>query len=112
MSCGLFTSPTEFIIRVDSMVAPPETGSTQTMAVRFFGWVGSDGCSRLTRVERQKNAASLTVRFHGERVGGNCTQMPVPLDHEEQVTPPLQDPFTIIVQQPSGADLTRTVRVR
>jgi hypothetical protein len=37
--------------------------------------------------------------------------MLVPLEHEERVLPPLQDPFTIKVLQPSGPSLERVVRI-
>jgi hypothetical protein len=57
------------------------------------------------------NPDHLEVRFHGVRRGGDCTQMPVALEHMEIVLPPLDDPFTIRVLQPGVVPLEQAVRV-
>ena len=80
--------------------------------MRFFGRVGSDGCSRLTRVEKQLTSSRLEIAFHAERKrNAYCTQMPVALRHDEIIPPPLDDPFTIRATQPGTGALERTVRV-
>jgi hypothetical protein len=110
--CDSLLFPTEeFTIRVDSISAPAAIGPDDTLTVRFFGWVGSSGCSRLERVEKALGPGGMQVKFHGERSGSDCTQMPVALEHEERVPPSLQDPFTIKVVQPSGPPLEQVVRI-
>ncbi|TVP51080.1 MAG: hypothetical protein EA350_00270 [Gemmatimonadales bacterium] len=103
-----------FLVRVDSISAPATVSTGDTLTVQFHGFVGSDGCHRLERVDRGRGPGTLVMTFHGERrVGGNivCTLEPVALTHEERVTPPFDDPFTIVVRQPGGGTLERVVRV-
>jgi hypothetical protein len=113
-SCDILAiSTSRFIVRVDSISAPDAIGVSETLSVVFRGSVGADGCSRIARVERRRTPNSLDVAFHGERTrSGECTQMPVSLDHEEQIAPPLEDPFTVRVLQPSGPALEKLVQVR
>ncbi len=104
--------PKEFTIQVDSVSAPASISAGDTLTVRFFGTVGSSGCFRLARVEKEVTASRMELRFVGEKRGGDCFQMPVHLDREECMPPPLGDPFNIRVIQPSGAPLERIVRVQ
>lgn len=102
-----------FVIRVDSISTPASIAPADTLTARFFGPVGSDGCSRLDRVEKRREGGLLELRFHGTRKGGvDCSQMPVSLNHEERLVPALPDPFTIRVLQPDGPALERAVRVQ
>ena len=113
LGCGLLDSTDSFVIRVDSISAPASIALADTLTARFFGSVGSDGCSRLERVEKRRDEGLIELRFHGTRKGGvDCIQMPVSLDHEERIVPPLPDPFTIRVLQPDGAPLERVVGVQ
>jgi hypothetical protein len=110
--CDSLLFPTkDYTIQVDSVSAPAAIGAAETLVIGFFGTVGGNGCHRLVRVEKHLEPGGLQLRFHGERRGSDCTQMPVPLEHEERVLPPLQDPFTIEVLQPSGPSLERVVRI-
>ena len=113
--CGLLDSGTDsFVIRVDSISAPDAVAPADTLTARFFGGIGPDLCSRLVRVEKRSEPGVLEVRFHGERDedGGDCLQLARFLDHEEEILPPLEDPFTIRVLQPDGAPLERVVRIQ
>jgi hypothetical protein len=107
----VFSPKTEFTVRVDSVSAPASIGPADTLVARFFGMVGSDRCSRITHVEREADSSGLVIQFHGERIERNCGQMPVFLEHEERITPPLNDPYTIRVVQPAGPPLEVLVRV-
>lgn len=110
--CDWIVSGTEdFTIRVDSISAPAAISTVDTLAVRFFGTVGSSRCHQLERVEKHVDPAGMQLRFHGEWRNGYCGQMPVSFEHEELVPPPLEGLFTIRVLQPSGPPLERVVRV-
>jgi hypothetical protein len=100
-----------FVVHVDSISAPAAVHAGTALEVQFHGYVGPNGCSSLSRVERRTAPQLLEIRFHGVRRSGNCTQMPVPLEHAERAEPPLSDPFTIRVLQPGGASLEQVVRV-
>lgn len=113
LGCGLLDSTDSFVIRVDSISAPAAIAPADTLTARFFGPIGPDLCSRLVRVEKRSEPGVLELRFHGERdEDGDCPQMPRFLDHEEEILPPLEDPFTIRILQPDGPALERVVRVQ
>lgn len=111
--CELFGDDVSVhVVRVDSISAPLTIAPAQPLEIVFHGMVGSDGCSRLSEVEKESGPDHLTIRFVAERSGGQCTQMPVPLNHVETVPPPLHNPFTITVLQPSGPPLVQVVQVQ
>src|SRR5439155_18720411 len=107
--CGVFgPSADSFLIRVDSIGVPSTLAVSDTLTARFYGRIGPDGCSRLARVDKQVTSAGLDIAFNGEhRVpnGTECTALPVALNHEEVVAPPLGTPFVITVRQPDGSVL-------
>ncbi|MGQ0765632.1 MAG: hypothetical protein ACT4OZ_08200 [Gemmatimonadota bacterium] len=111
-ACRLGDDVSGFIVRVDSIGAPNSIRSADTLAIRFWGSVGPDQCSRLIGVERAGGPGLLRIAFRGERKSGNCAQMPVSLQHIERVAPPLADPFRIEVRQPDGEILSSTVIVQ
>lgn len=112
-ACDLMTSESSgFTIRVDELSAPASVGPDQTLTVRFSGTIGPDGCSRLERVERRASRNELEITFRGARRTGTCVQMPVRLEHQEIVQPPLEDSFTVRVIQPGGPALVHVVRIR
>lgn len=99
-------------MRVDSISAPVSVAAGQSFVIGFSGKVGSDQCSRLARIDRNRSGGALEITFHGERMEGvDCAQMPVLLEHQEAIAPPVQDPFRITVLQPDGNLLERVVRV-
>lgn len=110
-ACDVLASEHTYVIRVDSITAPTAIGAAEPLEVQLHGWVGSDGCSRLSDVEKRTTTQLLEVRFHGVRRRGDCTQMPVLLEHTETLSPPFGDLFTIRVLQPSGVPMEHTVRV-
>jgi hypothetical protein len=112
--CGILIDDTSTrIIKVDSLTVPSTIGPSDELVIEFHGLVGSDGCSVLSRVDRDAGAEHLTIRFWEERIGGgDCTQMLRLLEHVERIRPPLIDPYTITVMQPRGTPpLILTVRI-
>lgn len=111
----LGTKTERFIIAVNDISVPDTIAPGETLNARFAGNIGPDGCSRLDRVERNRSAGLLELRFHGIRkldVNTDCTLMQVKLEHVEHLLPPIEDPFMIRVIQPDGSALERVVRVR
>jgi hypothetical protein len=110
--CSLFQPSEHFLIRVDSIAVPSSVVSGDTLAARFFGWIGRDGCWGLARVDRHVTPTSLDVTFHGEHsvpIGAACTASLVALNYVDVVAPPFSTPFTITVHQPDGSLLRRQV---
>lgn len=113
-ACNLTGPDTQqFTIRVDSVSAPGAISAGEMLRVVYRGWIGPNGCYRLAAVGRHVRSNGVEVGFIGERTtgAGDCTQMPVVLEHADSFAPPLQDPFTITVRQPGGARLEKVVRI-
>lgn len=111
--CELVTGgATEHVIHVDSISVPDSIAPSESFDIQFYGMIGSDSCSRLERVDRSVDESGIRLKFIAERRRGDCKQMPVMLDHQEHVSPPLQFPFTITVDQPSGAPLVSEVHLK
>ncbi len=106
----LFHHTDHYTIRVDSISAPYAVAATDTLRVRFHGFVGRDGCWNVASVEKQVRPDALEVLFRGEHHEGyTCTQMVVYLDHTEVVPPPIRTPFTVTAHEPDGSTITRVV---
>lgn len=100
------------IVRVDSVTVLASGATSTVVPVRFWGIVGSDGCSSLKSVERTAWSDSTRLRFVAERINATCTLMPVPLEHIEVITAGTSDVFTVIVRQPDNSMLRISVPVR
>lgn len=102
----------EFAVRVDSLAVPVSVAAQDTLSIRLIGFLGSDQCSRLARVQRERRAGWIELRVIGERESGvDCSALPAPLNHVELVLPPIEGPFTVRVIQPDGTSLVRVVQV-
>lgn len=111
-ACGLQSS--EYTIRADR-IADTLTTSPDSVSVQVYGFVASDGCGRLERVEKSVRRDTLLRRFIGEtnRTNGtNCTQMPIPLDYRERVYAPAGSTVVYAVQQPDGTLLVHRLSSR
>ncbi len=109
---GLFQRTDRYTIRVDSISAPASVASSDTLFVRFFGFVGPSGCWWLESVDRRVTTSSLDVTFRGAHRNVTCTQAVVYLDRRDTVPPPLAGPFTITAHQPNGSVVKRVVAVQ
>lgn len=98
-----------FVIRVDSIVAAP-AGVGDTLTVTYHGVVGSNLCYALDRVEESQVPDSVVVLFHGVRqLGVPCEQTFSILTSVRRYLPPRRSPFTVVVRQPDGSFLRKTV---
>ena len=79
-ACGVIGGASEYVVQVDSVaVAPPLPPST-SVRLTYHGFVGSNLCAELRRVERKALPGdTIQLRFIGRQEGGNCFQMPAPL---------------------------------
>lgn len=102
-----------FVIHVESISAPDSIGGDDVLVVRFQGMIGPTLCYQFERVDSEVSASRLVIQFRGtEQKGRPCFLDPAHLDHEVQLPPPLEDPFTIRVLQPSGPALEKIVRIQ
>ena len=114
VDCNMPTPPQEFVIGVDSISGPTAVSGGAPFELRLWGTIGPDECHSLIAVRTTRADARLDVTAIGQsftRGGGLCR----PLRQEMRgavlrVDPPVPDPFTVIVHQPDGSTLTRTIR--
>lgn len=98
-----------FVIRVDSLVAAPARVG-DTLWVTYHGVIGSNLCYQLDRVEESQVPDSVVVVLHGVRqLGVPCQQALSILTSVRRYLPPRRSPFTVVVRQPDGSFLRKTV---
>lgn len=101
-----------FTARVDSVSVPSTVRATDTLTVSLHGWIGSNGCFSFERFEAERSPAQLKLSVIGSVVDAQaCPAVMVPIPSEYKVAPPLEGPFSIVVRQPDGSTLERTVEV-
>lgn len=113
-SSVLSDAPTDApVAEVDSLDAPAEIASSDTLSVHLYGLVGPNGCYSLDRIEEERTPGRVTLRpvVH-HRTGGACTMALVALDERHRVVPPFEKgSLEIVVPQPDRPDVTAQVTV-
>jgi hypothetical protein len=103
------------IAEVDSLHAPAQIASSDTLSMRLTGTVGPDGCHSFGGFDVERTAERLTVTpVVRHRTGQMCTQAIVPLDETYAAAPPFAEgTLTVVVPQPQAdrPDVTATVEV-
>lgn len=103
------------IAEVDSIDAPAQIASSDTLTVQFYGTVGSNGCYSFGGFETDRSGGHLTITPRVQYRGGEdtmCTMAIVPLEETYRADPPFESgTLTVEVPQPDGADVTATVEV-
>lgn len=114
-SCSWITGvdTRDYRIRVDSIAAPARASAGDTLRFVLHGTVGPDGCHKLERIDEYRSLNSVELVVWGQEKTGNvgCTLAVIELHHAYAVAPPLGDPFSIIVLQPDGSRLVRSLPV-
>ncbi len=106
-------SPQLFQIGIDRLDCADEAAVGDTLSLRFWGLVGSDGCHEFAHfiTERDSHRLDVTVMGVVQPLGG-CPEVMVMLGGEElQVYPLYKGDLTVVVHQPGGSVLVDTVRV-
>lgn len=114
-SCKLGNEIVYFGIAIDSVSVPSTWQIGGNMTVRFWGTIGPDQCWQLNNIDRDRTTSSYTIEFRGQHVDRNdCPQTESLLDYEDVLTPlgGQDNPFTVTVKQPTGANIVRTVTVQ
>lgn len=103
------------IAEVDSIEAPTQIASSDTLTVQFYGTVGPNGCYSFDGFETEKHDGRLTITPVVQYRGGEgmmCTMAIVPLEETYTAAPPFEEgSLTLEVPQPDGPDVTATVEV-
>jgi hypothetical protein len=121
--CSMLSNPkssespaTEALIaEVDSLDAPSEIASSDTLRIGFHGTVGPDGCYSFDRFDVERADRQLTITpvvQHTTGEGIACTMAIVPLDHTFTAGPPFSEGvLTLAIPQPNGEEIRVTVTV-
>ena len=115
--CSNTSEPTqslhEFKIKVDSIQIPTSVKVADTVAVKFFGTIGS-GCAEFLRFEdlTQEMTVNITAWGYIRDRGGSCPDWMVYLDGRRYTfiaTKAGQE--TLIIHQPDGSIMQRFIQV-
>ena len=106
-------SPQLFQIRVDRLECAREAAVGDTLHLRFWGLVGSDGCHEFAHFRTERDSFSVDVAVMGvvQPMAG-CPEVIVMLGGQELSIHPLYEgDLTVVVHQPGGSVLVDTVHV-
>lgn len=116
ISCG-DEQYVEYVIYVGHFDVPAWVQADAFFYVTLQGTVGPDGCHSFSHVDavRRPDRVELTVvgSHWGRGRTRGCSTASVPLDERFAVTPPFDgDEFVVVVHQPDGTAMRRSVAVR
>ena len=110
IACWL-SGPSKYVVTVDDIVVDVSSMQTDSISVRFIGYVGTTGCQTLHRTERLVVHDSLRLRFIGISEGRLCSLKPIPLLHIEKVASLPARTVTLVALQPNGGSLVKIIRL-
>jgi hypothetical protein len=106
---------TNFKIMVDSLSHPDTISVTDTLKIKFYGFVGPDGCHKFSRFEEHKKTNELELTVWGSKPNFQtvCPTVLVYLDGEEYKTIFNQAGlYRIKINQPDNSILLDSVYVQ
>jgi hypothetical protein len=106
---------TYFKIMVDSVSQPGTISANDTLKIKFYGFVGPDGCHKFSRFEAQKKANELELTVWGSKPNFQtvCPEVLVYLNGEEYKTVFNQAGlYNIKINQPDNSILLDSVYVQ
>ncbi len=116
-ACSLLGSDNDpeihyFVAQVNSISVPASIRASDTLTVFLYGWLGNSGCYGFERFEAEREPSRLELAVIGSVVDAEiCTTVMVPVPPKYDVVPPLEGPFELVIRQPGGSTLERTVEV-
>jgi len=101
------------VAAVDSLHAPAQIATSDTLSLRLTGTVGPNGCYAFDGFDVERAAGQLTLTpVVLQRDADMCTQAIVPLDETYAAAPPFAEgTLTVVVPQPDRPDVTATIDV-
>ena len=106
---------TYFKIMVDSLSHPDTISVSDTLKIKFYGFVGPDGCHKFSRFEEHKKTNELELTVWGSKPNFQtaCPEVLVYLDGEEYKTVLNQiGNYQIKINQPDNSILLDSVYVQ
>ena len=110
---GTVMSPQLFQIGIERVECAHEAVVGDTLHLRFWGLIGSDGCHEFAHFRTERDSFSVDVAVMGvvQPMTG-CPEVIVMLGGQELSVHPLYEgDLTVVVHQPGGSVLVDTVHV-
>ena len=105
----------EYKIKVDSLVYPNAIVFGDTLLLKFYGFVGPDGCHTISRFEEIKKPEEVEIQVWGKKPDFStvCSAVIVEMrGTPHKVVPEQQGLFLIKVKQPDDSYLIDSVLVQ
>jgi hypothetical protein len=101
----------EFVVRVDSISGPTAVSGGIPAQQRLWGTVGPAGCTAFKELRTTRLPSQMDVTVIGERVDGACASgAPTALNGlVVQIEPLILGNFLLVVHQPDGSTLQRSI---
>jgi hypothetical protein len=105
------TLPAEFTVRVDSISGPTAVSGGAAWQQQLWGTVGPSGCTTFKELRTTRAATQMDVTVIGQRVDGAACGAGSALLNGLAVTvgPTIATHFTLVVHQPNGSTLSRSI---
>ena len=115
ISCSTEPSrePFLFIVQVDSIFHPPSVALNDTIVIRFYGTIGTNGCYSFSYFDDKLQPLQIDLTVVGERNASTvCADVMVYLDGKEYRCVATQKGwFSINIRQPDESRLRDSVLV-
>ena len=104
----------EFVIRMSRVECAPEATVGDTLRLRFWGQVGSDGCLEFSHFSTERDSHRVDITVLGiVRPMAICPEVMVMLGGRElEIYPLYEGDMTVVVHRPGESALVDTVCVR
>jgi hypothetical protein len=112
---GACTSTTaigaEFVVRVDSISGPTAVSGGIAAEQRLWGTVGPAGCAAFKELRTTRVPSQMDVTVIGDRVDAACASGATTTLNGlvVQIEPPILGNFLLVVHQPDGSTLQRSI---
>ncbi len=103
----------QYKVKVDSIQLPGSVNLGDTVIVRFYGTIASDGCSSFDRFQDLLSDHSVDIMVWARRTrASTCPAVMVSLDGRQySFVPAIRGQFTLTIRQPDGSTLQHFVHV-
>jgi hypothetical protein len=101
----------EFVVRVDSISGPTAVSGGIPAQQRLWGTVGPAGCTAFKELRTTRVPSQMDVTVIGERVDATCAFGATTALNGlvVQIEPPILGNFLLVVHQPDGSALQRSI---
>ena len=117
LSCGTEPKPvltSQYMVKVDSLFRTAFGATGDTLTLKLYGTIGSDGCCSFSRFDETKQPLRLDLSVWGQRSSADaCPAVMVYLNGKEyRVIATQQGWYSINIHQPGGSLLIDSILIK